>query len=77
MHRTQISLEQDQYEKLLSESQRLGISLSEAIRRLIDAHFEGQPTETSPLDTITGIGVGSGDAVGREHNRYLYAEPES
>ena len=79
MHRTQISLEPEQYRKLGAEARRLGISLSALIRRLVDAHrggAQGQEEEEDPLDAIAGIGRGDGAPVGREHNRYLYGDRE-
>lgn len=77
MHRTQISLEQEQYRLLGIEATRLGISLSALIRNLVDEHFQtgGGPLE-DPLDAVTGIGSGTGDPVGREHNRYLYGSSD-
>jgi hypothetical protein len=77
MHRTQISLEPEQYRRLGEEARRQGISLSALIRRLVDQHFSGQePPEQDPLEAITGIGNGSGDPVGREHNRHLYGKTD-
>jgi len=72
MHRTQISLEERQYERLAQEAGRLGISLSELIRRLISQYFKDQPDRGQPLDRIAGIAEGTSKPVGREHNRYLY-----
>ena len=73
MHRTQISLEHEQYRRLGDEARRRGISLSALIRRLVDEHFGAGTTSASdPLEAIEGIGSGTGEPVGREHNRYLY-----
>lgn len=74
MHRTQISLEQTQYEALAQESKRLGISLSELVRRLVTGYFEQKPPHEDPLDMLAGIAAGSGEPVGREHNRYIYGK---
>lgn len=74
MHRTQISLEPEQYERLAQEAHRLGISMSALIRRLIAEHFARQPPPEDPLGKLLGIAEGSGDYVGRNHNRYLYGE---
>jgi hypothetical protein len=76
MHRTQISLKPAQYEQLGTEARRLGISLSELIRRLIDAHLGTSHEEEDPLGAVTGIAQGNGEPVGREHNRYLYGPQE-
>jgi hypothetical protein len=76
MHRTQISLKPEQYEQLGAEARRLGISLSALIRRLIDTHLGTSPDEADPLGAVTGIAQGTGEPVGREHNRYLYGSQE-
>jgi hypothetical protein len=72
IHRTQISLEESQYERLMQEARQLGISLSELLRRMIDTRFEKAPPPEDPLSVIEGIGEGDGQPVGREHNKYLY-----
>lgn len=73
MHRTQISLEPDQYRRLGDEARRRGISLAALIRSLIDDHLgHGQAPEEDPLEGLVGIAEGTGEAVGREHDRYLY-----
>ena len=73
MHRTQISLEHEQYRLLGAEARRQGISLSALIRRLVDDFFgSDRLPEQDPLEAVIGIGSGTGEAVGREHNRYLY-----
>ena len=77
MHRTQISLEQDRYRLLGIEARRRGISLSALIRGLVDEYFNtGSKPVRDPLDVVTGIGSGTGDPVGREHNRYLYGSAD-
>jgi hypothetical protein len=76
MHRTQISLQEIQYERLLHEAQRLGISLSELIRRLADDYFAQHHPTVDPLSTLAGIGHGDGQPVGREHNRFLYGSKD-
>ena len=73
MHRTQISLKQEQYQRLHAEARRKGISLSALIRHLVDDHFVSASSPApDPLDALAGIGSGTGEAVGREHNRHLY-----
>lgn len=73
MHRTQISLEQEQYRLLGTEARRKGISISALIRNLVEEHFQSRKVpEADPLESVKGIGSGTGEAVGREHNRYLY-----
>lgn len=72
MHRTQISLEPEQYRQLGEEARLRGISLAALIRNLIDEHLGRQRPEQDPRDDLIGIGQGSGEPVGREHNRHLY-----
>lgn len=76
MHRTQISLKEDQYASLRQEARLRGISLSELIRQLADEFLEKRVTTESALDRLAGIGQGSGEPAGRYHNRYLYDDPQ-
>lgn len=75
MHRTQISLEREQYELLAAEAQRRGVSLAAVVRELIAGGL-GKATRrrrgAAPLARITGLGAGTGEPVGRNHNRLLY-----
>lgn len=77
MQRTQISLETQQFRQLRDEARSRGVSLSALLRELIDARF-GQTKSLrtkrpDPLTSITGIAAGSGEPVGRNHDRFLYA----
>ena len=76
MQRTQISLELEQHRRLTQEARRAGISMSALIRRLVEAHFRERPAPEAedPLETIVGIGRGTGESVGRAHDRYLYGK---
>jgi hypothetical protein len=77
MHRTQISLESGQYEWLVAESRRRRISLSGLIRQMVSERSAagGRGRGRDPLAAVTGIAAGSGDPIGREHNRFLYGKP--
>ena len=76
MHRTQISLEPGQYEWLLAESRRRGVSLSALIRQLVtERSVATNRRKSDPLAAVAGIAAGSGAPVGREHNRFLYGKP--
>jgi hypothetical protein len=78
MHRTQVSLEPEQYRRLGDEARRRGISLAALIRGLIDEHLDrGQPPADDPLDALIGIGEGSGEPVGRDHDRHLYGSGDA
>lgn len=74
MHRTQISLREDQYEALLRVSRNQSISLSELIRRIADHYLKDKEAAKSPLMELAGSGEGSGESVGRNHDRYLYGD---
>jgi hypothetical protein len=57
-------LEPEQYRRLGQEAQRLGISASALIRRLIDEHLgDPGPADDDPLAAMTGIGHGGGEAI--------------
>lgn len=76
MHRTQISLEKDQYELLRREARRRGVSLSALLRELVERRYPRRGSKRRPADDalakIKGIGSGSGEAVGRRHDEFLY-----
>ena len=74
MHRTQISLSEEQYEALRRESKKRAMSLSAVIRKLISAHLLKHEDQGDPLSTLAGIAEGTGEAIGREHNRFLYGK---
>lgn len=75
MHRTQISLEKEQYETLVREARRRGVSLSALLRELVKARYpkrSARAGRADPLASIRGLGAGTGEAVGRKHNQLLY-----
>jgi len=56
-HRTQITLTDDQYERLVGEAERSGLSIAELIRRAIDKSFRpGSHSElVAALDATFGL----------------------
>lgn len=74
MDRTQISLPAELHQRLGDEAQRRGVSFASLLHSLVDEHLgqEDQPPAADSLDTLIGIGEGTGEAVGRHHNRHLY-----
>lgn len=76
MHRTQISLEPEQYALLRRDARRRGVSLAALLRELVGERYgrgrRSARAKGSALERITGLGAGSGEAVGRQHNRLLY-----
>ena len=75
-HRTQISLEEWQYDMLIEISGKTKKSLSSIIRDLLAEKFTKQAADKTgdPLFTLIGIGSGDGTPVAREHDRYLYGK---
>ena len=73
MHRTQISLKDEQYLFLAREAKAVGISIAELLRRMVDTRMREQNAADDPLEALVGIAEGDGTAAGREHNSYLYS----
>ncbi len=75
-HRTQISLEDWQYQMLLDESRKTKKSLSKIIRDMMSEKFKEQIAKSGAdtLSEIIGIGSGDGSAVAREHDNFLYGK---
>ena len=73
-HRTQISLEDWQYQLLLDLSRRRKKSLSALIREMIAEKFASKPAEpgSDPLFAIVGIGGSGHKKTAREHDSVLY-----
>lgn len=73
-HRTQLSLENRQYQELLMLSRKTGKSLSCIIREMLDEHLAKRAADVQkdPLWDIIGLGSGDGAPVAREHDRLLY-----
>lgn len=75
-HRTQISLEDWQYQILRDVSRRKRKSLSSIIRDLVTEKFGAPQSAKSrdPLWGIVGIGAGDGSSVAREHDKHIYGK---
>jgi len=75
-HRTQISIEDWQYQILLEMSKKEKKSLSSIIREFLSEKFSKQVVKTKEdsVWSIIGIGSGDGSPVAREHDRFLYAK---
>ena len=73
-HRTQISLEDWQYQALLDLSRKTKKSLSGIIREMITDRFSKSASEQAkdPVFDLIGIGRGDGSSVARRHDMYLY-----
>ncbi|MCC6545298.1 MAG: CopG family transcriptional regulator [Nitrospirae bacterium] len=75
-HRTQISLEDWQYQILLEISRKTKKSLSWIIREMITDKFSKLASKGAddPVFDLIGIGKGDGSPVAREHDKYLYGK---
>ena len=75
MHRTQIYLEEGQYQILRALARREGRSLAAVIRGILDAHLSGASSRAvDPLDGVLGVGEGDGSAVAENCDDYLYGD---
>ena len=74
MHRTQILLEEEQYEALRARASRDGKSLGQLIRELLASALgttSGRKQGTRKLSGLKGMFHEPG-VRGRDHDRYLY-----
>jgi hypothetical protein len=68
--RTQITLTPDQHRSARARSAALGISLTEYIRRLVDADLGGG-TATADVSDVFDLGDSGGSAVAADKDRLL------
>ena len=73
MQRTQVLLDDWQYEALKARASRLGVSMSELLRQILDAHLAKPARGGHPLDAIIGIAEDP-VARGRDHDDHLYGK---
>ncbi len=71
MYRTQVMLEEKQYEFLKRLSQGKKKSMSQILREILDGY--SRKTKDFSLISISGIGEDS-LASGRDHDKWLYGE---
>ena len=79
MVRTQIQLQEAQYRRLRRWTERLGVSLSEGVRRCVAAHLareEGVPSREERVRTALSVCGRYSDPSGpskvaRDHDRHL------
>ena len=69
-HRTQITLADEQYERLRAESRRSGLGLAELVRRAVD-HMYGP---THPEDTVRALDASFGGWTERTEDGASYVE---
>lgn len=70
MHRTQIILEDWQYQALRARAEHERRSISDLVREILRSAL-AQPPQRGRLDEIEGIGEDPA-AYGRDHDRFLY-----
>jgi hypothetical protein len=71
MHRTQIILEEWQYQTLRARAEQEGRSISELVRNLLAKALTQSPPRKGRIKAIEGIGEDR-SAYGRAHDRLLY-----
>lgn len=74
MHRTQLLLEDKQYELLKQRATEEGKSLSRLLREIIDQVLDGKKKRHS-FRELAGIAKGPGGFSGRDHDKILYRHP--
>jgi len=74
MHRTQLYLENSQYEALRARARSRGKSLAAVIREILDEHLAGYPAREREDGFAGAIGIGEGDGsrVAENYEDYLY-----
>ncbi|MBX3071715.1 MAG: ribbon-helix-helix domain-containing protein [Thermomicrobiales bacterium] len=70
-HRTQITLTDDQYERLLTESERTGLSIAELVRRSIDDLY---PSRRSHSEFVAALNATFGIWSDREETAEEYVD---
>jgi len=79
MHRTQIYLEEAQYEMLRARARREGKSLAAVIRQILDEALgrgASRGRSADPLDGVIGMAEGDGSSVAENVAEYLYGDRE-
>lgn len=72
MHRTQLNLDDWQYESLKSKAEREGRSLSDIVREAVTEYLEDETDSgTDRLRRLEGL-ASDAKASGRHHDRILY-----
>jgi plasmid stability protein len=74
MHRTQVLLEEWQYEALKARAQREGRSISGLLRDILQSQLGAPRPRKRRLAEIEGLAEDQ-TATGREHDRFLYGPP--
>lgn len=75
-HRTQVSIEDWQYQTLMDISRKTKKSMSNIIRDLISEKYSGKirKAKSDPIFGIVGIGTGDRSPAAKEHDKFLYGK---
>ena len=79
LHRTQVLLEDWQYQYLRQLSSKTNRSVSSILQEWVAESIRSRTQESTwqdPFFDIIGMVSGDGKPVGREHDRYLYGDNE-
>lgn len=71
-HRTQISLEDWQYEFLKEKAKKEKTSISSVIRNLVTEKTKLRHIKKDPIFSLVGIAKGNGTSIARTHDKHLY-----
>ncbi|HEX4953972.1 MAG TPA: CopG family transcriptional regulator [Thermoanaerobaculia bacterium] len=74
MHRTQLNLDDWQYEALLAKGEREGRSLSDLVREAVAEYLVEPPVPRRSLSQLKGMAEDP-EGRGRDHDRLLYPGP--
>jgi|GWRWMinimDraft_15_1066023.scaffolds.fasta_scaffold63805_1 hypothetical protein len=73
MHRTQVILEDWQYQALRARSEQEGRSISDLVRETLRTALAQPPERNNRLQEIKGIGEDP-STYGEDHDRFLYGD---
>ena len=75
MHRTQLILEDWQYQALRARAEKENRSISDVVRDILRQALAQPPRGKGRLEEIEGVGEDP-DSYGRAHDRFLYGGDE-
>lgn len=76
MHRTQIIIEDWQYQALRARAEKENRSISDLVRDILRQALAQPPHSKGRLEEIEGVGEDSA-SYGRAHDRFLYGGDEN
>jgi hypothetical protein len=76
MHRTQLLLEEWQYEELKAMAEQTGRSMSDVLRGLITAQLGPRRSRSKGVADLAGMVKDGPSDLGTNHDHYLYGAPK-